>query len=89
MYPEADLELLERKGVFCYDYLDSFTRLDKPKLPPREAFVNKLGGIECSQADYAHAQHVWNNFQCQSLKEYKALYLLSDICLLADEFQAF
>ena len=28
VYPEADVELLERKEVFCYDYLDSFTRLD-------------------------------------------------------------
>ena len=45
--------------------------------------------MECSQADYEHAQHVWENFHCQSLKEYMALYLLSDICLLADVFQAF
>ena len=45
--------------------------------------------MECSQADYAHAQLVWENFHCQSLKEYMALYLLSDICLLADVFQAF
>ena len=89
VYPEADVELLERKGVFCYDYLDSFTRLDEPALPPREAFFNKLGGVKCSQADYAHAQHVWENFHCQSFKESMALYLLSDICLLADVFQAF
>ena len=46
--------------------------------------------MECTQADYAHAQHVWENFYFQSLKEYMALYLfLSDICLLADVFQAF
>ena len=32
---------------------------------------------------------MWENFHCQSLKEYMALYLLSDICLLADVFQAF
>ena len=88
VYPEADVEL-ERKVVFCYDYLDSFARLDEPALPPREAFFNNLGGVECSLADYAHAQHVWENFHCQSLKEYMALYLLSDICLLADVFQAF
>ena len=55
VYPEADVELLERQGVFCYDYIDSFTRLDEPALPPREAFVNKLGDLECSQAEYAHA----------------------------------
>ena len=62
MYPEADVELLEPKEVFCYDYCDSLARLDEPALPPREAFFNKLGGVECSQADYAHAQHVWVNF---------------------------
>ena len=28
VYPEADVQLLERKGVFCYDYVDSFARLD-------------------------------------------------------------
>ena len=42
---EADVELLERKGVYCYDYINSFARLDKPALPPREAFLNKLGGV--------------------------------------------
>ena len=89
MYPEADVKLLERKGVFCYDYLDSFTRLDEPELKPRKAFFNKLGGVECSQADYAHAQPVFANFDCQSLKEYMALYILCDICMLTDVFQAF
>ena len=89
VYPEAYVELVERKGVFCFDYLNFLARLDELALPPREAFFNKLGGMECSQADYAHAQHVWENFHCQSLKEYMALYLLSDICLLADVFQAF
>ena len=89
VYPEADVELLERKGVYCYDYFDSLARLDELALPPREAFFNKLGGVECSQVDYAHAQHVWENFHCQNLKEYMALNPLSDICLLADVFQAF
>ena len=89
MYPEADVELLERKRVFCYDYIDFLARVGEPALPPRETFFNKLGGVECSQADYAHAQHVWETFQCSSLKNYMALYLLSDKCLLADVFQAF
>ena len=75
VYPEADVELLERNGVFCYDHLDPVARLDEPALPPREAVFNKLGGMECSHADYVHAQHVWDNFHCQSLKEYMALYL--------------
>ena len=69
VYPKADVELLEGKGVFCYDYLDSLARLDEPALPPREAFFNKLGSIECSQVGYAHVQHVWENFHCQNLKK--------------------
>ena len=69
IYPESQVELLERKGVFCYDYVDSFARLDELALPPREAFFNKLGGVECSDADYSHAQHVFANFQCESLKD--------------------
>ena len=58
VYPEAVVELLERKRVFFYDYLDSFARLDEPVLPPREAFFNKLGGVKCSQVNYAHAPNV-------------------------------
>ena len=89
IYPGSDRELLERKGVFCYDYVDSFARLDEPVLPPREAFFNKLVGMECSETVYAHAQQVFADFQCENLKDYMQLYLLSDICLLADVFQMF
>ena len=89
IYPESDVELLERKGLLCYDYIDLFARLDEPALPPREAFFNNLGGVECSAAEYTHAKHVFTNLQCESLKVYMQLYLLSDICLLADVFQMF
>ena len=87
IYPESDVELLERNGVFCYDYVDSFVRLDKLALPPREGFFNKLGNLEFSAADYDHAKLVFATFQCESLKDYMQLYLLSDICLLTDVFQ--
>ena len=43
--------------------------------------------MECSEADYAHAQQVYADFQCENLKDYMQLYLLSDICLLPDVFQ--
>ena len=89
VYLFAHVELLERKGVFCYDYLYTIALLDEPAVPPQEAFFNKLGGVECSPANYAHAQHVWENFLCQNLKEYMGLYLLSNICLLADNSRRF
>ena len=34
MCPEADVKLLVRTRVFCYDYVDSLARLDEPALPP-------------------------------------------------------
>ena len=45
--------------------------------------------MKCFQADYAHAQHVWDNFHCSILKYYMALYILSDKCLSANVFQTF
>ena len=45
--------------------------------------------MECSEGDYAYAQQVYEDFQCESLKEIMQLYFLSDICLLADVFQMF
>ena len=50
IYPESDVESLERMGVFCYDYVDSFARLDELTLTSREAFFNKLEGVDVSRS---------------------------------------
>ena len=89
MYPESEIQLLERKGVDCYEYVDSFARLEELVITSRKAFFNMLGDVECSQVDYAHAKHVWENYGCQNLFDNMMLYLLSDICLLADVLKAF
>ena len=89
IYLGSDVELFERKCVFCYDYVDSFARLDEFAQPPREAFISKLGDVECLEADNAHVQQVYADIQCENLKDYMQLYLLSDICLLGDVFQMF
>jgi len=88
-YPGAPVEMLERKGVFCYDYIDTPERLREVNLPPRERFFSKLTNTECSEEDYAYAQRVWTTFGCTSLLDYMVLYLRTDICLLADVFQRF
>ena len=44
-YPDATnkmVQLVEQKGVFCYDYIDKFERLDETALPPLERFYNRL-----------------------------------------------
>ena len=83
------MELLKRKGIFCYDYLDSFERLTETAIPSREQFFRKLSNAECKPEDYEHAQRVWNEFSCATLGDYMCLYLLNDICVLAYVFETF
>ena len=87
MCSNCDVTLLERKGVFCYNYIDSFEQLEEQAHSHREAFCNKLSNEECLEADYVHSKHVSTEFNCKTLKDYLSLHLLSDICLLADVFE--
>src|SRR5436190_12856803 len=42
LVPHNKLNLVKKKGVFSYEYIDSFAKFDETKLPPPEAFYNKL-----------------------------------------------
>lgn len=37
-----DLHLVTRKGVFCYDYIDSVDRLEETSLPDKISFYNSM-----------------------------------------------
>lgn len=73
--PNKPTDLLLRKGVFPYEYIDDWAKLDEDHLPPREAFFSTLKQEECSEEDYAHAQRVWTEFNCRTLRDYLDLYL--------------
>ena len=82
-------ELMTRKGVYPYDYMDSFEKFNKTELPTKEEFYSILNNEHITDEDYSHAQNVWNIFQLQTMGEYHNLYLKSDILLLADVFENF
>lgn len=82
-------DLAVRKSVFCYDYLNDLTKLNDTQLPPKEVFFNRLSNEHISDADYAHAQTVWREFNIQNLGDYSDLYLKIDVPILADVFQRF
>ena len=86
---DGDYNLMKKKGVYPYDYMDSFSRFNENQLPKREEFYSILNDTDISEDDYKHAQKVWDAFKVRNLGEYHDLYLKTDILLLADVFENF
>ena len=86
---QAKFNLITRKGVYPYEYMDSFERFEETQLPPKENFYSRLTDESISDSDYQHAQEVWATFNCKKLKDYHDVYLGSDVLLLADVFENF
>ena len=81
--------MLLRKGVYPYEYMDSWERFDETSLPDKEAFYSELNLEDITDKDYEHAQKVWKVFGIKNLGEYHDLYVQSDTLLLADVFENF
>ena len=81
--------LLLRKRVYPYEDMYNWEKFDEITIPSKEAFYNKLNLEGISDADYAHAQKVWEVFGLTNLSEYHNLYAQSDTLLLADVFENF
>ena len=83
------LALMKEKGVYPYDYMDSFQKFSQTQLPKRDDFYSLLTNEEISESEYAHAQKVWKTFGIENMGQYHDLYLKSDVLLLADIFENF
>ena len=81
--------LVMRKGVYPYDYVDSITKLSETKLPPQEQFYSELNHSSISDENYEHARKVWKYFDMKPIRDYHNLYLKTDVLLLADVFENF
>ncbi|XP_065667943.1 uncharacterized protein LOC136088191 [Hydra vulgaris] len=83
------LDLLLKKGVYPYDWVNSVDKFNETQLPTKESFFSKLNDEDISDDDYSHAQNVWNEFNCKKFRDYHDLYNVSDVLLLADVFENF
>ena len=88
-YSGDKFNLLTRKGVYPYDYIDSFEKLKETKLPPKEKFYSRLDGENISDENYEHAKKVWKTFSMKTFKDYLELCNKVDVLLLADVFENF
>ena len=80
--------LLLRKGVYPYEYMDSWERFNETSLPDKKAFYSELNLEDITDKDYAHAQKVFKELKLKKLG-YHDLYVQSDALLLADVFENF
>ena len=84
-FPEETMRrLLLKKGIYLYEYMDSFDRFHETQLPEKEKFYSSLSGQGITDEDYAHAKQVWQALGCRNLSDYHNLYVETDTLLLAD-----
>ena len=82
-------ELLIRKGVYPYEYMDSWDKFEEKRLPSKDEFYSKLNMSGISKKDYQHACKVWNEFDLKNVGDYHDLYFETDVILLANVFESF
>ena len=89
VFGSNNLELITKKGVYPYYYMDGFDKFKEEGLPSIENFYSKLTCEDISNFYYNHAKNVWEEFKCKIMGDYHDLYLKSDVLILADVFENF
>ena len=55
---EEVFRLMWHKGVYPYQYMDSWTKFEEASLPPKDVFNSRVNMKSISDQDYQHAQQV-------------------------------
>ena len=83
------LKIVKEKGIYPYEYMNSFKKFNETELPSKNKFFSSLKNDAISEKDYEKAKNIWNSFKIKTLGEYHDLYLKTDVLLLADVFEKF
>ena len=51
--------MLLRKGVYPYEYMDSWEKFDETSLPPKKDFYSELNLEDISDSDYEYTKKVF------------------------------
>ena len=81
--------LLLRKGVYPYEYIDSWERFDEKSLPDKETFYSSLNMEDITDVDHRHAKRVFKSLNNKNLGDYHDVYVQSDTLLVAYVFENF
>ena len=88
-YNDHQCKLFIRKGIYPYEYMDSWDRFEETSLPSINHFYSNLNMSGVSDTDYEHACSIWREFGIRNMGEYHDLYLRTDVILLANVFKSF
>ena len=67
------------KGFFPYDWLNDYNKLNETKLPPHEAFFNKLKNKNIADEEYKICVDAWNNNNMKTFKDFLEWYNNLDV----------
>ena len=81
--------LLLKRGVYPYEYMDIWERVNESQLPSIDKFYSNLNLKQIKKEEYKHAQKVWKTFKIINLGEYHDLCVQSDTTQLSDIFEQF
>ena len=81
--------LLLRKGVYSYEYMDSWEKFNETSLPSKRDFYSNLNMEDIDDIDYRLGNNVFKGFKLENLGDYHDLYVQGDTLLLADVFNNF
>ena len=83
------IDLVSRKGVYPYEFMDDFEKFKKQSLPKKTSFFSRLKQEKISDEDFEHAQKVWKECKLKNMGDYHDLYLKTDVLLLSDVMENF
>ena len=83
------LNLLLRKGVYPYEYMDDWEKFNETKITEKEEIYSNLDMADITDVDYIHAKRVHQHFEIKNFVGYCNLYLKSDAFFSADVFKKY
>ena len=83
------LKLVKEKGIYPYEYMDSFKKFNEDKLPDKSKLFSSLNDCGINEEQYDRAINIWKMFKVKNLGEYHNLYLKIDVFLPADVFEMY
>ena len=99
-FDSQNLEFLKQKGVYPYEYMDSFKKFNNEKLPARKHFFSsikkekndedgKISDGHISIKDYLTCGKIWDKFKMKNMGDYHDNYFKKHVLLSGDVFEKF